>query len=193
MGPRPPTRTSRKGRRSVILTYYCFNGAVAERCRGGDSPKSGGVRPRLVRPRQRSGATRWCAGARDGYSVACVIGPRRRKGFVPFDATAVTRTPRFRAVAPLALLRFAHGFSSSDLPGASGGKARAVRILVELAHGEKVGGKSSDRDDLQGDVKMLTPSTPEYRLWVGGYRVLFEVSGSEVQIYRIRHRRDAYS
>jgi mRNA interferase RelE/StbE len=49
------------------------------------------------------------------------------------------------------------------------------------------------RDNLKGDVKKLTAHTPEYRLRVGDFRVLFDVSGSEIQIYRIRHRRDAYS
>ncbi len=49
------------------------------------------------------------------------------------------------------------------------------------------------RDDLAGDVKHLTNSTPEYRLRVGDYRALFEVEGGRVVIYRIRHRKDAYS
>jgi mRNA interferase RelE/StbE len=49
------------------------------------------------------------------------------------------------------------------------------------------------RGNLRGDVKKLTAHTPEYRLRVGDFRVLFDVSGSEIQIYRIRHRRDAYS
>lgn len=47
-------------------------------------------------------------------------------------------------------------------------------------------------DNLIGDVKRLTVSTPEYRLRVGGYRVLFEVEGSTIVVYRIRHRREAY-
>ena len=49
------------------------------------------------------------------------------------------------------------------------------------------------RDDLAGDVKHLTNSTPLYRLRVGDYRALFEVEGGKVVIYRIRHRKDAYS
>jgi mRNA interferase RelE/StbE len=48
-------------------------------------------------------------------------------------------------------------------------------------------------NDLAGDVKRLTNFTPEYRLRVGNYRVLFEVEGTKVVIYRVRHRRDAYS
>ena len=49
------------------------------------------------------------------------------------------------------------------------------------------------KNDLAGDVKRLTHFTPEYRLRVGSYRVLFEVEGSKVVIYRVRHRKDAYS
>jgi len=48
------------------------------------------------------------------------------------------------------------------------------------------------QNDLEGDVKRLTHFTPEYRLRVGKYRVLFEVEGPNVVIYRVRHRKDAY-
>jgi mRNA interferase RelE/StbE len=47
-------------------------------------------------------------------------------------------------------------------------------------------------NDLAGDVKPLTNFTPEYRLRVGDYRVLFEVEANEVVIYRVLHRKDAY-
>ncbi len=47
-------------------------------------------------------------------------------------------------------------------------------------------------DNLSGDVKCLTNSTPEYRLRVGDYRVLFEIESQFIIIYRIRHRREAY-
>ena len=47
-------------------------------------------------------------------------------------------------------------------------------------------------DNLAGDVKRLTKFTPEYRLRVGEYRVLFEVEADRVIIYRIKHRKDAY-
>lgn len=47
-------------------------------------------------------------------------------------------------------------------------------------------------DNLKGDIKHLTDSTPEYRLRVGDYRVLFEIDGDMIVIYRIRHRREAY-
>ncbi len=48
-------------------------------------------------------------------------------------------------------------------------------------------------NDLAGDVKRLTNFTPEYRLRVGDYRVLFETDGDRVIIYRIKHRSRAYS
>lgn len=48
------------------------------------------------------------------------------------------------------------------------------------------------RTNLEGDVKRLTNFTPEYRLRVGDYRVLFEVEGNSVIVYRIVHRREAY-
>lgn len=48
------------------------------------------------------------------------------------------------------------------------------------------------QNNLAGDVKKLTGTTPEYRLRVGDYRVLFEIEGAKVVIYRVRHRREAY-
>jgi mRNA interferase RelE/StbE len=48
------------------------------------------------------------------------------------------------------------------------------------------------RQDLAGDVKKLTNHTPEYRLRVGDYRVLFEVDGDVIVVHRVRHRKDAY-
>ena len=48
-------------------------------------------------------------------------------------------------------------------------------------------------DNLLGDVKRLTNYTPEYRLRVGQYRVLFEIENeNEIVVYRIVHRREAY-
>jgi len=49
------------------------------------------------------------------------------------------------------------------------------------------------QNNLAGDVKKLANITPEYRLRVGNYRVLFEIEGSTVVIYRVLHRKDAYS
>jgi mRNA interferase RelE/StbE len=48
-------------------------------------------------------------------------------------------------------------------------------------------------DGLEGDVKRLTNFSPEYRMRVGDYRILFEIEGAErILVYRIVHRRDAY-
>jgi len=47
-------------------------------------------------------------------------------------------------------------------------------------------------DHWRGDVKQLTNFTPEYRLRVGDYRVLFEIEGAKIVVYRVRHRREAY-
>jgi mRNA interferase RelE/StbE len=47
-------------------------------------------------------------------------------------------------------------------------------------------------DNLRGDVKRLTSCTQEYRLRVGDYRVLFEIEGKSIVVYRVRHRREAY-
>jgi mRNA interferase RelE/StbE len=47
-------------------------------------------------------------------------------------------------------------------------------------------------DNLKGDIKRLTNLTPEYRLHIGDYRVLFEVEKERIIIYRVRHRREAY-
>jgi len=49
------------------------------------------------------------------------------------------------------------------------------------------------KQDLAGDVKRLTDSTPEFRLPVGDYRILFEIEADKVIVYRVRHRKDAYS
>ena len=48
------------------------------------------------------------------------------------------------------------------------------------------------KKDLRGDVKRLTNFTPEYRMRIGNYRVLFEVEDNEIVIYRIIHRKEAY-
>ncbi len=47
-------------------------------------------------------------------------------------------------------------------------------------------------EGLQGDVKKLTNFSPEYRLRVGDYRVLFETEKDKIIIYRIMHRKDVY-
>lgn len=63
------------------------------------------------------------------------------------------------------------------------GGADRERVLTAI---ERLG------SDLTGDVKRLTNFTPEYRLRVGDYRVLFEVVERSIVIYRVPHRREAY-
>jgi mRNA interferase RelE/StbE len=45
---------------------------------------------------------------------------------------------------------------------------------------------------LQGDVKKLTNFSPEFRLRIGQYRVLFDMEGRRIVIYRIVKRDEAY-
>lgn len=49
------------------------------------------------------------------------------------------------------------------------------------------------QDDLTGDIKKLKNFTPEYRLRVGQYRVLFRIDDETLRIYRVKHRKDAYN
>ena len=47
-------------------------------------------------------------------------------------------------------------------------------------------------EGLMGDIKRLTDFSPDYRLRVGDWRVLFDVSKDKITIYRILHRKEAY-
>ena len=49
------------------------------------------------------------------------------------------------------------------------------------------------QNNLEGDVRRLTNFTPEYRLRAGNYRVLFEIENDTIVIYRICHRKEAYT
>jgi mRNA interferase RelE/StbE len=74
-------------------------------------------------------------------------------------------------------------------------KPKSIKDLRALPASERqriVGKIEGLRMDLAGDVKRLTQFTPEYRLRVGNYRVLFEVEEERVVVYRVRHRKDAY-
>lgn len=59
----------------------------------------------------------------------------------------------------------------------------ARRVLAKIA---------ALRNDLRGDVKHLRPPEPGYRLRVGDYRVLFDLTGTRILVRRVRHRREAY-
>jgi mRNA interferase RelE/StbE len=74
-------------------------------------------------------------------------------------------------------------------------KPRAIKDIQGLPsriRGRVLAGIEEMGDDLKGDVKRLTNFTPEYRLRIGDFRVLFEIERETIIIYRIRHRREAY-
>lgn len=68
-----------------------------------------------------------------------------------------------------------------------------LKRLPETDRGRIVGRIEAMQNDLAGDVKKLTNFTPEYRLRIGDYRVLFEIEGPTITIYRVLHRKDAYN
>ncbi|MCD6413330.1 MAG: type II toxin-antitoxin system RelE/ParE family toxin [Elusimicrobia bacterium] len=47
-------------------------------------------------------------------------------------------------------------------------------------------------NNLRGDIKKLTNYTQEYRLRIGKWRVLFEIEGKRIIVYRIIQRKNAY-
>ena len=69
---------------------------------------------------------------------------------------------------------------------------RDIELLPSRVQAQVLARIEEMSKDLKGDVKRLTNFTPEYRLRVGDYRVLFEVEEKTIVIYRIRHRREAY-
>ena len=74
-------------------------------------------------------------------------------------------------------------------------KPRAIkdlRALPTITQRHMIRKIASLQNDLSGDVKKLTNFTPEYRLRVGDYRVLFEVEAEKIVVYRVLHRKDAY-
>jgi len=74
-------------------------------------------------------------------------------------------------------------------------KPKATRDLESLPHdavARIISKIEFMRAELAGDVKRLTSFTPEYRLRAGDYRVLFEIEGAKIIVYRVRHRREVY-
>ncbi len=77
----------------------------------------------------------------------------------------------------------------------SGLKPKAIKDLKSIPSKEReriVARIDRMEEDLQGDVKKLTNHTPEYRMRSGNYRVLFEVEGERIVVYRVLHRKKAY-
>jgi mRNA interferase RelE/StbE len=48
------------------------------------------------------------------------------------------------------------------------------------------------QEGLTGNVKKLSAQEKKYRLRVGFYRILFQLEGSTIFVYAVKHRRDAY-
>lgn len=74
-------------------------------------------------------------------------------------------------------------------------KKRAVKDLKSIPQEDR--GRIIERieameNDFAGDVKKLTNFTPEYRMRCGNWRVLFEIEGDQIVIYRILNRKEAY-
>ena len=69
-----------------------------------------------------------------------------------------------------------------DLASLQPDQARRVAVKIDAL-----------ANDLSGDVKKLTNFVPEYRLRMGDYRVLFEMEGTRIVVYRVLHRREAYN
>ncbi len=62
-------------------------------------------------------------------------------------------------------------------------KTDALKILKKII---------SLENGITGDIKKLTNFTPEYRLRVGDYCILFEIEEDTIIIYRVIHRKDSY-
>jgi mRNA interferase RelE/StbE len=74
-------------------------------------------------------------------------------------------------------------------------KRKAIKELQKLPkhEAERIIEKISVlQNNLIGDVKKLTNFTPEYRLRVEDYRVLFEIENDRIIIYHIKRRGEAY-
>jgi mRNA interferase RelE/StbE len=74
-------------------------------------------------------------------------------------------------------------------------KPKAIKSLKKIPAQDRTSilvGIEKLQDNLLGDVKRLTNFTPEYRLRIGKYRVLFEIEKEIIIIYNILLRKIAY-
>jgi len=74
-------------------------------------------------------------------------------------------------------------------------KPKAIKSLKKISAQDRTSiliGIEKLQDNLLGDVKRLTNFTPEYRLRVGKYRVLFEIQEETILVYNILLRKIAY-
>jgi mRNA interferase RelE/StbE len=74
-------------------------------------------------------------------------------------------------------------------------KPKAIKSLQKIPVQDRTSlliGIEKLQDNLCGDVKRLTNFTPEYRLRVGKYRVLFEIQEETILVYNVLLRKIAY-
>jgi mRNA interferase RelE/StbE len=74
-------------------------------------------------------------------------------------------------------------------------KEEARRQLRALSkeHRRRIGARlEALQSGFDGDVKKLAARTQEYRLRVGGFRVLFMLEGDLISVYAVKDRKDAY-
>ena len=58
---------------------------------------------------------------------------------------------------------------------------------------KRIGQRMNDlQNGLAGDVKKLAAAEKKYRLRVGSYRVLFRLEGSQISVYAVKDRKEAY-
>lgn len=73
-----------------------------------------------------------------------------------------------------------------------------TRSLRDLKHLDKTLSKrivdriEKMKHNLSGDIKKLTDHSPQYRLRVSDFRVLFDIEDDCIIIQRVYNRRDAY-
>lgn len=59
---------------------------------------------------------------------------------------------------------------------------------------KRIGAKINElQNNLAGDVKKLVAAEKKYRLRVGSYRVLFRLEGSQISVYAVKDRKEAYA
>ena len=73
---------------------------------------------------------------------------------------------------------------------------KAIKDLSKLdkAEAKKILSKISELEKYPHipNIKKLTNFEPPYRLRVGNYRILFDIEGTTLTIYKVRHRKDVY-
>jgi len=72
------------------------------------------------------------------------------------------------------------------------GALRDLRRLDKLLRKRIIDRIEIMTGDLKGDVKKLTDHSPQYRLRIGDFRVLFDIENETIVIQRIRNRREVY-